>query len=340
MTSSPTPNKADAAQTAAAPLGGAHTRAKFGEIGSRYALLGIAVLIFVFFAFTLPGTYATGPNILVMLSSQAIPLLLTLAVLVPLRTGDFDLSVAANMIFCSSLLGILVRNDGMNLGLAIAITLVAGLAIGLLNGLLIVVVGVNAFIITLGAMTVLTGLAFGITKGQVITNLPPELLSLGRTQILGLPAAVWYGWLLAAVLWYVFEWTPFGRHLLFVGGNAEAAKLAGIPVRKTRILAFACSAVLASVAGIVLAAKQGSVDPSVGASFLLPPYAAAFLGTTVIQLGRFNVLGAIIGAYALVVGITGLLLGGSQSWVTDVFNGAALMAAVTFAQLVRRKRVT
>ena len=308
------------------------------ELFGRYALVLVGVAIFVLFTIWLPDTYATGPNILSMLSSQSIPLILTLAVLIPLRTGEFDLSVAANMIFCSSLLGILTRNNGMPLAPAILITLLAGLFIGLVNAVLIVVVGVNAFIITLGAMTVLTGLAFGVTSGAVIVGLPDSLLSLGRASVLGLPTAVWFGWILAALLWYIFEFTPLGRYLLFVGGNAEAAELAGVPVRNTRMLAFVLSAVLSAVAGILLASKLGSVDPTVGASFLLPPYAAAFLGTTVIQLGRFNVLGSIVGSYLLTVGITGLLLLGSESWVSDVFNGAALMAAVTFARLVSRKR--
>jgi len=305
----------------------------------RFALVGVAVGIFVLFTILLPDTYATKPNILSILSSQSIPLLLTLAVLLPLRTGDFDLSVAANMVFCAALLGIMLRQAAVPLPLAILLTLLVGVVVGLVNGLLIVIVGVNAFIVTLGAMTVLGGLAFGITGGGVIVNLPASLLQMGRSQLLGLPLAVWYGWAIAGILWYIFELTPLGRYLLFVGGNAEAAELAGVPVRATRMTAFVGSAFLSAVAGIILAAKFGSVDPTIAGSFLLPPYAAAFLGTTVIQLGRFNVLGSIVGSYLLTIGITGLLLSGAAPWVSDVFNGGALMLAVTFARLVSRKRV-
>ena len=309
------------------------------DVVGRFALAGVAVGIFVLFTILLPDTYATKPNILSMLSSQSIPLLLTLAVLLPLRTGDFDLSVAANMVFCSALLGIMVRHGAVPLPLAILLTLLVGVAIGLINGVLIVLVGVNAFIVTLGAMTVLGGLAFGITGGAVIVNLPTSLLQMGRSHLLGLPLAVWYGWAIAGILWYVFELTPLGRYLLFVGGNAEAAELAGVPVRASRMTAFAGSAFLSAVAGVILAAKFGSVDPTIAGSLLLPPYAAAFLGTTVIQLGRFNVLGSIVGSYLLTIGITGLLLSGADPWVSDVFNGGALMAAVTFARLVSRKKV-
>lgn len=309
------------------------------DVIGRFALVGVAVAIFMLFTIMLPDTYATQANVLSMLSSQSIPLLLTLAVVLPLRTGDFDLSVAANMVFCSALLGVMVRNGAVPLPLAIAVTLLVGIGVGLINGVLIVIVGVNAFIVTLGSMTVLGGLAFGITGGAVIVDLPTSLLQMGRAHLLGLPLAIWFGWAIAGILWYVFELTPLGRYLLFVGGNVEAAELAGVPVRATRMTAFAGSALLSAVAGVILAAKFGSVDPTIAGSFLLPPYAAAFLGTTVIQLGRFNVLGSIVGSYLLTIGITGLLLSGADPWVSDVFNGAALMAAVTFARIVSRKRV-
>lgn len=309
------------------------------EVAGRFALVGVAIAIFLLFTVLLPGEYATRPNILSMLSSQSVPLILTLAVLLPLRSGDFDLSVAANMVFCSAVLGVLCHG-GMPLPAAIVISVATGLVIGLINAVFIVLLGVNAFIVTLGAMTVLGGLAFGITGGAVIVNLPAGLLSLGRAHFLGLPLAIWYGWVIAAMLWYVFELTPVGRYLLFVGGNAEAAELAGVPVRATRVAAFAGSGLLSGVAGVILAAKFGSVDPTVAASFLLPPYAAAFLGTTVIQLGRFNVLGSIVGSYLLTVGITGLLLQGAAPWVSEVFNGGALVIAVTFARVVSRRSRT
>jgi ribose transport system permease protein len=110
-----------------------------------------------------------------------------------------------------------------------------------------------------------------------------------------------------------------------------------VPVRTTRFVAFAVSGLLSGFAGVILAARFGSVDPTVSASFLLPPYAAAFLGTTAVQIGRFNVAGSLIGAYLLIFGITGLLLEGAAPWVSDVFNGGALIAAVTFARVVGRR---
>lgn len=304
----------------------------------RFALFIVAVGIYVGFALALPGSYATTANTRSMLDTESVSLLLTFAVLFPLRSGDFDLSIASNMVFCSALLGELTTSTKLGWGEATVIALAVGTMIGALNAFFIVVLDINAFIVTLGAMTVLDGLSFGITGGNVVVGLPAGLLNFGRYQLATLPLAVWYGWILMLALWYIFEYTPFGRYLLFVGGNRDAARLSSVPVKRTRYLAFVCSGMLSAFAGVILAAKLGSVDPTVAASFLLPPYAAAFLGTTVIQVGRFNVIGSVIGAYLLIFGITGLLLEGAAPWVSDVFNGGALIAAVTFARLVRHKR--
>lgn len=302
----------------------------------RSALLWVIVLLIIVYSFWLPATFPTHGNVVAMLSSQSFLLILALAVTIPLRSGDFDLSVSAVMVFTAAVLGILVSQHGWPVWGAILVTLGIGFAIGLLNAFFIVRLGINAFIVTLATMTGLGGLTFGITNSNIVTNLPQSLLDLGQASAGGLPDAVYYGWALAIVLWYVFEYTPFGRQLLFVGGSRDASRLAGLRVNRIRISAFVASAVLAAVAGVVLAANVGAVDPSEGPSFLLPPYAAAFLGTTTIQIGRFNIAGTVIASYLLIVGVTGLLLAGASPWVSDVFNGVALLVAVSFARFAAR----
>jgi ribose transport system permease protein len=264
-------------------------------------------------------------------------LILALGILLPLRTGDFDLSIAANMGVCAALAGTLSQ-DGVPVPAAMLVALAVGLSVGIVNAILIVVVGINAFIATLGMMTVLGGLAVALTGGHVVAGLPDAITTFSRQEVLfGLPAGVFYGWLLAALVWYVLEYTPFGRYLLFVGGNPDASRLAGIPVRRVRFSAFVISGACGAFAGIVLVGILGAVDPSIGPQFLLPPYAAAFLSTTTVQVGRFNVVGMLIGLYLLAVGITGLQLIGVASWISDVFNGAALILAVGFAHLARMR---
>jgi ribose transport system permease protein len=138
------------------------------------------------------------------------------------------------------------------------------------------------------------------------------------------------------ILWYVYEWTPFGRRLLFTGGNRDASRLTGIHVKRIRASAFILSAVISALAGVVLAGSVGAVDPGSAGAYLLQPFAAAFLGTTVIQFGRFNAWGTVIGLYLLAAGVSGLQLLGASSWVSDVFNGVTLVLAVIFATTMRR----
>jgi ribose transport system permease protein len=170
----------------------------------------------------------------------------------------------------------------------------------------------------------------------VIVGLPASLQSISNNTLLTLPLRVWYGWVLALVLWYVYQFTPFGRRLLFVGGNPSSARLTGIQVRRVKATSFILSALISAAAGIFLAGSLSAVDPTTSGDYLLQPYAAAFLGTTVLQFGRFNSLGTVIGLYLLAAGVSGLELLGVQTWVNDVFNGATLIIAVVAATLMRR----
>jgi ribose transport system permease protein len=272
-----------------------------------------------------------------MLNSQAIVLLLAIGLTLPLRAGDFDLSIAGTLGASGAVTAQLIT-QGSSVGVANAASLALGLLIGLVNGVLIVKIGVDAFIVTLGMGTVLGGLAYAITGSQVLSGFPESLTVIARTEFLGLPALTWYGWALVLIAWFVYERTPLGRYILFVGGSRDAARLAGLRVDRLRMFAFVGSALTSALAGVLLASSIGSFDPSLSGQFLLQPFAAAFLGATTISVGRFNALGTLVGIYLLVVGINGLLLLGVEPWVTDVFNGGMLVVAVTFARVAARSR--
>lgn len=272
-----------------------------------------------------------------MLNSQSLVLLLALVATVVLRSGGFDLSISQTMV-ASAAVTIVLSKAGVPLLLSMLAALSLGAVVGLLNAWLVVRVGVDSFVTTLGSYSALAGLCYFVTGSSIVSGAPPALVEVVRTPILGIPAATWFAWLLAAVLWYVYEKTPLGRYLLFIGGNAASARLAGIRVDRIRMGAYLASGVLASLVGLVFLGWFGAVDPGVGAQFMLQPLAAAFLGTTAIVLGRFNALGTVIAVYLLVVGITGLQVLGAQTWVTNVFYGLALVAAVTAAKLADRRR--
>lgn len=302
----------------------------------RYGLLVVLIVLIIGFTIALPGEFFTSTNLKITLEGQAVILILAMAETIPLRAGDFDLSVAAVMVASASLIAVLTTQDHMAVIPAVILAVIGAAAFGAINAFVIVGLGVDAFIATLGSMTWLGGLTAAFTGGNVLSSLPSSLTSFSNGTWLGISHDVFYGWGLVLILWYVYEWTPFGRRLLFTGGNRDASRLTGIHVKRIRSSAFILSSVIAALAGVVLAGSVGAVDPGSAGAYLLQPFAAAFLGTTVIQFGRFNAIGTVIGLYLLAAGVSGLQLLGASSWVSDVFNGATLVLAVIFATTMRQ----
>lgn len=300
----------------------------------RFALVGMLVLLFVVCVVYVDG-FGSVSVLQAMVNSQAIVLLLALTATLVLRAGDFDLSIAAVMVTSAAVVAVLTEN-GHSPAVAVVAALLVGVVVGAMNALLVVKVGVDSFITTLGMFTALTGLAYAITDNRVVVGVPDVFIEFARAKFLGLPMTTWYAWLLVLVLWYVYERTPLGRYLLFIGGNPDSARLAGINVQRVRAGTFIASGFLAAVIGILLVGNLGAIDPSIGNQYLLAPFAAVFLGATTITVGRFNSFGTLIALYLLVVGITGLQMLGAESWVNNVFNGAALVIAVTLAKLAGR----
>jgi ribose transport system permease protein len=175
------------------------------------------------------------------------------------------------------------------------------------------------------------------TIGGISDNLVDPVIG---HELLGIPLAFYYGLALCVVLWYVFEYTAVGRRLLFVGRGRSVARLSGVRVVRIRWAAFVASGTLSALAGVLYAGTTGGADPSSGASFLLPAFAAAFLGATSIVPGRFNPWGSLIAVYFLVTGITGLQLLGVESFVQQLFYGGALIVAVVLSRVIRGRADT
>jgi ribose transport system permease protein len=318
-------------------LSGGGKRRSLGPLAAKTAVPGCLGLLIVVFWVTLPSTFMTSANWIAMIQSQAVLIILALAVTLPLRSGDFDISIGAVAVLSSCVTGLVATRWGWGVAPAVLAGLVAALAVGAVNCIAVLVVGIDAFIATLGTMTVVTGLTLLVTNSSVVIGVPQSLVNLSETRLLGLPLCAFYGWGLAVILWFVYELTPYGKFSLFVSGNQQAARLAGIRVDRTRALAFLFCSLVSGVAGIVLLGTVGAADPSTGPNYLLQPYAAAFLGATAIQIGRFNVLGTVCGLYLIVVGVTGLQLLGASSNISQIFYGGALLIAVGLSRLAGRR---
>ncbi len=303
----------------------------------RYALLIAWVLLILFFSQVAPDSFLTWSTFSsIIFGSQAVLLVLTLALIIPLTAGDFDLSVAAVLTFSAMLLAILNAKLGWPLWGAFLVCLGMGLAIGLINAFFILFFRIHSLIVTLGTASIIQGMILWVSGSQTLSGVSNTLIEwVIVKRFLQIPMAFYYAIILAAIIWYIFEYTSIGRRLLFVGRGREVARLSGISVTRVRAGALVASAMLASLAGIINGGTTGGADPLSGLTFLLPAFAAAFLGATAIIPGRFNPVGSVIAVFFLVTGITGLNFLGVDTFVQNIFNGAALIVAVSASQLVR-----
>ena len=307
----------------------------------RVALLLVWGILIAVFSLVMPKSFLTWGNFAIMFASYAPAALLALAIIIPLTAGDYDLSVGATLTLSASTIAVLKVWMDMPIMLVLPIVLGIGVVVGLIHALFIIYFRVPSLVVTLGSTSLMSGIVQWMTNSTTIGGIDNALISavIGQ-RIFGIPLAFYYALTAALLLWYVFDYTPLGRRLLFVGRGREVARLNGIAVARVRVGALVASAVLASAAGILYAGVLGSADAYSGLNYLLPAFAAAFLGATTIQPGRFNPWGTIVAVYFLATGITGLSMLGIPLWVTSVFNGGALILAVTISQITRGREAS
>jgi ribose transport system permease protein len=302
---------------------------------SRLSGVYLLVLLIIAFSIWLPSLFPTSETARSIGNAQAVTGILTIGLLFPLACGAFDLSIGYSL-GASSMISAALLNHGSPLVVAIVVPLLACLAIGVLNGVLVAVVGIDSFIATLGTSSILQAIILGVSGNQLIVGLPSSFTRLGTAHVLSVPIAVVYVLAIALVAWYALEHTKFGRYMYAVGHGAEAARLTGVRTRSLTFTSLLVSAFLAGIAGLLVTAEVGGASPDVGPPYLLPVFAAAFLGATQIKPGRFNVWGTIVAILLLGTGTTGLQLAGAPFWVPYLFNGVALILAVGLAVLEGR----
>jgi ribose transport system permease protein len=305
-------------------------------------LSGLYVIVAMLIGFSIwePATFGTLSNAKVILASEAITGIIAFAAMVSLVAGVFDLSIAANMSLAISVLGQLMATVHMSVALAVIITLAMGGLVGCANAVIVTRFHIDPVIGTLAMSSVLAAVSYWVANGQTILyGISPGFASLGGKKPLGIPIQVYYLAVVAVILWYVLEHTPVGRYLYASGANPKAARLSGVNVVRLQWGALITSGVLASLAGVVLTQQLGSAAFGAGDPYLLPAYAAAFLGSTQIRPGRFNVLGTVVAMYMLAIGIKGLQLRFPQyPWIADLVEGIILLVAVGIAVQSARRR--
>ncbi len=324
-------------QVAATPTRGRRP-IRWARLAEALALVAAMILLTGVFGLLEPRAFLSWGNLSSMLGSQAVLVVLSLALIVPLTAGDFDLSIASTLTLSAMLIAVLNTQYGWSILAAMLVALAAGGVIGVVNAGFILYFRIPSLIVTLGTGTFINGLVLWVSGSNTIGGVDNALVDwvVGR-RLLGIPLAFYYALLLCVALWYMFEHTALGRQLIFVGRGREVSRLSGIRVERVRFGCLVASGVISAATGVMYAGTIGAADPTSGTSFLLPAFAAAFLGATSITPGRFNAWGTLVAVYFLVIGITGLTMLGIQTFVQNLFYGGALVLAVALSQLVRKR---
>lgn len=311
------------------------------EIFERYGLVILLGAVVVFFALNAnTPQFDSSANIDNILANESLLGIVVIATVIPLVAGQIDLSVGPAAGLSSLLCAGMMSKSGLPLVPAASVGIATGLVIGLVNGLLVAKAHINSIVTTLGTSSIIGAMVLAYSGGvSIVSDISPRLTDLGAGEWLGLPRPFFFLLATALIVWYVLEHTPPGKNLYAAGSSPRAAELVGLGVPRLVLGSFVAAGAIAGAAGVLLVAVQGAGNPEIGTNFTLPAIAAAFLGATAIRPGRYNVGGSVTAVFFLAISVNGLTLWGAASWVSDVFNGVALIVGVGIAVYSGRRRL-
>lgn len=309
----------------------------------KYSALYLWAFFMITFTIVRPDTFLTVSSFKIVITENIIFGVLALAFLVPLTTATYDLAIGSNMSMALVIVNYIAKFTKISPVLGMFIALGACAISGFISGFFVVKLKVNSFIATLGMSQVITAFILHTSEQTISGALSNDYKRIGNGQLWGLPYFSYYLLILAIVLWYVLEHTPLGRHMFAVGGNPEAARLAGVKTDRLVWGSLVASGVIAGFAGLIYSWKVGTYGPSIGPGYLFSAIAAVFFGASQLK-GRPNVWGTMIALFALAWGIKGLQLTftTNTNWIQKLFEGASLLAAVSLASrhlVVKRRKI-
>lgn len=314
-----------------------HRPARLAHLLSTWGLLALLIALVVAFSVLKPDTFPTYFNFRSIVNNKSVQALLALAVFVPMAANHFDLSVGF-LLGISQVLVIGLQGGGLSWPAAAGLVLLLGAVVGLANGALVTLVGIDSFIATLGTGTLIYGLNEWYTGGtQVVASLPDSFTAISGV-VAGVPLPALYVLVVGGALFLVFEYLPAGRYLYVLGASPRTAELNGISARRYVTAAFLAAGLLSAFAGIVLQSQLQVGQSSVGPEYLLPAFTAALLGATSVRPGRVNVLGTLLAVAVLAVTVAGLNQLGAPFFVEPIFDGTMLILAVGLAVVAARRR--
>lgn len=304
---------------------------------SRYGtLVGMAAMV-LFFSISNPNAFATHVNFINVLNQASLVAIIAGGLTVALIVGEMDLSIGFSASFAGVLISGLMVHNHLPVPLAIAVVLCVMGVLGLVNGVIVTKARVNSVIATLGTGTIVVGINFAYSTGAPIAaGVPESFLNLSLGRFWGIPHNIFTMGVILLALWVLVNRTELGQRFQAVGGNLEAARLAGIRVDRIKILAFVVSSICAGITGILLASVLGSGTTSAADSYLLNAFAAVFLGSATLRDGEFHIPGTFIGVLIIAIGFNGLAIFGAETYSQYIFQGGILIVAVAMSTVVRR----
>jgi ribose transport system permease protein len=308
-----------------------------GRYGEQLALPFAWLLVVIFFSIQEPDLFPTTRNLGSLLGTQTALFILALAALLPAMAGDLDLSLGWVGAFGAMVMAVLNTQHDWGIVPAALVALAIGAGCGLFNGFVVVKLKTEPFIMTLGTGAIFQGMVLWVSDSNTVTNVSRSLSTWTlQTKIWVIPIQFFYALAIMLFIWWVAEHTPLGVRWLFVGKSRDVARLSGINSNRIRWGAFTASGALAAFAAVVFVGNSGSMSPVSFSPFLLPAYAAVFLGATTIHPGRFTPIGTGIAVLFLATGVQGLRIMGADDFTQFLFYGGTLVVAVAGSRYLRR----
>lgn len=307
----------------------------FKENLDKYkSLIGLVILCAII-TFVSPSfmTLSNITNVFTQVSTNAI---IAVGMTFVILTGGIDLSVGSTVAISGALAASIIKSTN-NIFLAVLAASAVGIAIGLINGLLISKGKLQAFIATLATMTIFRGVTLVFTDGTPISKLSEEFVNIGNGKIGFIPVPVVITVIVSVVAIYVLSQTRFGRYLYALGGNEDSARLSGINTTKIKTLVYVISGFASSIAGVIIASRIGSASPNAGTGFELDAIAAVVIGGTSLAGGEGRITGTLIGALIIGVLNNGLNLMNVSPFYQSIVKGLVILIAVLLDKKSRKK---
>lgn len=311
-----------------------HAPFDFAKWWDRVGILMVLVALVILMSAIAPN-FNRVDNLLNIARAISVNAILAAGMTLVILTGGIDLSVGS-IIAVSGVVSVIAAIAGVPAPAAILVGIAVGAACGLVNGALTAYLSLAPFIVTLGTMTFLRGLAYTITKGQPIVSSSLNFKDIGNGYLWGIPVPVIVMAIVYLIIWFILERTRYGRHVYAVGGNAEAAKLAGVRVKRVITSVYVLAGGCAGLAGVIFSARVISAQPTAGTGYELDAIAAVVLGGTSLAGGRGRIVGTLIGSVILGVLGTGLILLNVPFFTQLLIKGVVIILAVAIDSLKQR----